>query len=220
MCAFYTFTLTKQSNNEMCILHIFTNLNPFKRNTPMKLMIIVCFATLLSACSIPTFVGDASSISETSTTPDHFELPARFAFARVVYGATQAASTKEAALWEDLSHRAEKFGSFSPLISGNVHRGSATRTNLIETARNQRYQYLLVVRMNPETGSADMIILHVGSGGVMATAQAVSLSGGRRVFWGGRINNPARLQRVTLEIAQATAPVVEEMLRGAAERQR
>ncbi|WP_162798478.1 hypothetical protein [Sulfitobacter sp. SK012] len=185
----------------------------------MKLMMIVYLAALLSACSMPTFVGDAPPIPVTSKTPDHFELPARFAFARVVYGATQAAGMRETALWTDLPNQAERLGSFSLLIGGNVHRWSATRANLIETARKQRFNYLLVVRMHPETGSADVALLHVGSGGVMATAQAVSPSGGRRGFWGGRIKNPSRLQRATLKIAQATAPVVEEMLRGAAERQ-
>jgi hypothetical protein len=74
--------------------------------------------------------------------------------------------------------------------------------------------------MYPATGSADVALLHIGSGGVMATARAVSPNGGRRGFWGGQIRNPARLERATLKIAQTIAPVVEEMLRGAATRQR
>lgn len=191
-----------------------------ERSTPMKLMIFVYFAALLSACSTPTFVGDAPPVPVTSTTPDHFDLPARFAFARVVYGMTQAAGTEETTLWTNLANRADSLGSFSPLVRGDTYRWRATRTTLIETAREQRYNYLLLVRMYPSTGSADVALVHVGSGGVMATAQAVSPTGGQRGFWGGRINNPKRLERATLKIAQATAPVVEEMLRGAADRQR
>lgn len=74
--------------------------------------------------------------------------------------------------------------------------------------------------MHPSAGSADIALYHVGSGGLMATAQAVSPAGGRRGFWGERIRNPRKFQRTTLKIAQATAPVVEEMLRGVVERQR
>jgi hypothetical protein len=186
----------------------------------MKLILIVCFAALLSACSVPAFVGDAPSVPVTNSTPDYFELPARFALARVVYGTTQAAGVEEAELWEDLADRAVGLGSFAPLITGKANGRYANRTNLIEAAREQRYNYLLLVRMHPATGSADVSLFHVGSGGVMATVQAVSPAGGQRGFWGGRISNPARLERTTLKIAQATAPSVEEMLRGAGMRQR
>lgn len=54
----------------------------------------------------------------------------------------------------------------------------------------------------------------------MATVQAVSPVGGQRGLWGGQIGNPARLERATLNIARATAPAIEEMLRGVAKRQR
>ena len=91
---------------------------------------------------------------------------------------------------------------------------------MIEAARQQRYNYLIMVRMYPETGSADVSLLDVGSSGAMATAQAVVPSGGQNGFWGGQINNPARLERATLKIAKATIPVVEEILLGAAKRQR
>lgn len=186
----------------------------------MKLMIIVCFAALLSACTSPNFVGDAPRIPVTTQTPEHFELPARFAFARVVYGATQAAGTEETALWIDLADRAEGFGSFAPLVAGAPLRVRSNSANLIETAREQRYNYLILVRMYPSTGSADVVLYHVGSGGVMATVQAVSRLGGMRGFWGGQIRNPSRLERSTLAIAQAAIPSVEEILRGAALRRR
>ncbi len=186
----------------------------------MKLFVITCFLAFLAACSAPSFVGDARPVPVISSTPNDFELPARFALARVVYGRTQAAGAKEVEIWTDLANRAESLGSFAPLVIGDANYRYSNRNSLVKTAREQRYNYLLLVRMYPETGSADIALVHVGSGGVMATAQAVSPSGGQRGFWGGRIRNPTRLERATLKIAQATAPVVEEMLLGAATRQR
>jgi hypothetical protein len=187
----------------------------------MKLIITLLLTALLGACSTPTFVGDVPPVPVTSQTPDHFELPARFAFARAVYGSTQAAGAEEAAIWTDLASRAQQLGSFVPLISGDRNNYRyANLDNLTETAREQRYDYLLLVKMDPATGSADVALIHTGSGGVMATVQAVSPDGGQRGFWGGPIRNPARLDRATLKIAQVTAPSVEEMLRGAVERQR
>ncbi|NRB00478.1 MAG: hypothetical protein HRU32_11765, partial [Rhodobacteraceae bacterium] len=84
----------------------------------------------------------------------------------------------------------------------------------------QRYRYILRVAMEPSTGTADVVLIDVGSGAVMATARATSPIGGERGFWGGRIGNTAQRNRVTYEIAQATLPVVEDILRGAAQRQR
>ena len=186
----------------------------------MKPIAIATFLALLSACSAPHFVGDAPPVPVTSHTPEHFELPARFALARVVYGRTQAPGTEEEALWEDLAKRSENLGSFTPLISSDVSRWYGTKENMIEAARRQRYNYLLVVRMDPSTGSADVALLDVGSGGVMATAQAVAKNSGQHGFWGGEINNPARLERATLKIAKAAIPTVEEILLGAVNRQR
>jgi len=186
----------------------------------MKLFVAACFLIILGACSSPSFTGDARPVPVTSSPPDHFELPARFALARVVYGRMQASGAQEAELWTDLAKRAENLGSFAPLVVGGANYRYTNRNRLVETAREQRYDYLLLVRMYPATGSADLALLHTGSGGVMATAQAVSPNGGLRGFWGGQIRNPARLERATLKIAQTAAPVVEEMLRGAAIRQR
>lgn len=76
--------------------------------------------------------------------------------------------------------------------------------------------YLVLVQMFPSTGSTDVALVDVGSGGVMATVQAVSPAGGPRGFWGGQIGNPSRLEGATLNIARATAPAIEEMLRGVA----
>ena len=73
----------------------------------MKLLPIAFFVALLGACSTPHFVGDAPPVPVTSQTPDHFELPARFAVARVVYGRTQAAGVEEEALWKDLAERSD-----------------------------------------------------------------------------------------------------------------
>ena len=188
---------------------------------PMKLLQIAFFVALLGACSTPHFVADAPQVPVTSQTPDHFELPARFAVARVVYGRTQAAGVEEEALWKDLAERSDSAGSFTSLIISDVgYYRYVTEANLIEAARQQGYNYLLLVRMSPATGSADVVLLDVGSGGVMATAQAVTPSGGLRSFWGGEINNPARLDRATLKIAEATIPTVEEILLGAIKRQR
>jgi len=186
----------------------------------VKPMAIAAFVALLSACSAPHFVGDAPPVPVTSHTPEHFELPARFALARVVYGRTQAPSTEEEALWEGLAKRSESLGSFTPLITNDIRRWYDTEKDLIEAARQQRYNYLLIVRMYPSTGSADVALLDVGSGGVMATAQAVAKTGGQNGFWGGEINNPARLERATLKIAKAALPTVEEILLGAVNRQR
>jgi len=186
----------------------------------MKLLAIAFFAALLSACSATHFVGDAPPVQVTTRTPEHFDLPARFAVARLVYGRAQTPAAEEAALWKELTERSKSLGSFTPLITGDPYGWAAQDETLIKAARQQRYNYLLVVRMHPATGSADVALLHVGSGGVMATAQAVSPSGGQRGFWGGPIKNPARLNRVTLKIAKATIPTVEEVLNGAVARQR
>lgn len=64
-----------------------------------------------------------------------------------------------------------------------------------------------------------MSLYHVGSGGVMATTQAVSEFGRQRGFWGGNIRNPRRLERATLRITRAALPAVEEILRGLEARQ-
>lgn len=175
---------------------------------------------LLSACSAPHFVGDAPPVPVTSQTPDHFELPARFGLARLVYGRPQAAGAKEEALWQDTAKRLESLGSFTQLITGQDNGWHINEKDLISAARQQRYNYLLVVRMHPDTGSADVALLDVGSGGVMATAQAVAPGGGQNGFWGGEINNPARLERATLRLAKSAIPIVENLLLGAAERQR
>jgi hypothetical protein len=191
-----------------------------KWSTLMKLLIIICFTALIGACSSPNFVGDAPPVPVTSRTPEHFELPARFAFARVVYGTTQTAGAEEAALWTDLADRSKALGSFAPLIGGVPLQVYGKYANLIETARAQRFNYLILVKMNPSTGSADIVLYDVGSGGVMVTMQAISPDGGQRGFWGGRIRKPARLERATLKIAKAAVPAVEEVLRGVAKRQR
>jgi hypothetical protein len=186
----------------------------------MKLLAIASFLALLGACSAPHFVGDSPPVPVTSQTPGHFELPARFAVARVVYGRTQASGAEEEALWKDLAERSNGLGSFTPLVFSDNGGWFASEANLIEAARQQRYNYLLMVRLYPETGSADVALLDVGSGGVMATAQTVVPSGGQHGFWGGEINNPARLERATLKIAKATIPTVEEILLGVVKRQR
>lgn len=183
----------------------------------MKPIIAIFLAGLLCACSNPHFVADTPPVPATTVTPDHFELPARFAMARVVYGRVQPPSGKEETMWTDVVSRAEGIGSFTPLVL-NGNQWSKTDT-LIKTARLQRYNYLLHVEMDPSSGSADITLFHVGSGGIMATAQAVSEAGGRSGFWGGRINNPARLKRQTDRIAEAAVPVIEEMLQGVVARQ-
>ncbi|WP_395540717.1 hypothetical protein [Neotabrizicola sp. sgz301269] len=186
----------------------------------MKILALAISIALLGACSSPYFVGDAPPVPVTTQTPDHFELPARFAVARVVYGQTRAAGAEEQVLWKNLAEQSASLGSFSPLITGDLEGWRISEGKLIEAARRQNYNYLLVVWMEPATGSADVILLDVGSGGKMATAQAVAPSGGQHGFWGGEIRNPARLERATLKIAKATVPEVEELLRGIVERQR
>lgn len=186
----------------------------------MKALAFGISIALLGACSAPHFVGDAPPVAVTSRTPDRFELPARFALARVVYGRTLAAGAEEQALWKDLAGRSASLGSFSPLVTRDLEGWQIMEVKLVEAARQQGYNYLLVVWMDPATGSADVILLDVGSGGKMATTQAVAPSGGQHGFWGGEIRNPARLERATLKIAKATVPKVEELLRGIVERQR
>ena len=191
----------------------------------MRILAVATLIALLSGCAAPHFVADAPPVPVTKQIPDHFELPARFAVARIVYGRIQLAGAEEEALWSALAKKSARLGSFTPLIftpSIALSRGGwlVTEAELIEVARQQRYNYLLVVRMYPETGSADVALLDVGSGGTMVTAQAVEPSGGQRGFWGGEIGNPARLERVTLRIAKATIPTVEEVLLGVATRQR
>ena len=185
----------------------------------MKRYTIALGLIILSACSTPSFVSDAQPVLTTSTAPDYFELPARFAVARTVYGSPQAASSVEAAIWEDLANRSEGLGSFRPLVTKETYFKYSTKDSLVKNAREQRYNYLLLVRMYPALGTADIVLFDTGSGAVMVTAQATSPDGGQRGFWGGQIRNPARLERATLKIAEAAAPVVEELLRGVAKRQ-
>jgi len=186
----------------------------------MKFFVMTALVALLGACAPPHFVGDAPPVPVTSQAPDHFRLPARFAVARVVYGREQAPGIREQELWNDLAKRSASMGSFTPLASSDKNWRNTTAASLIEAARQQRYNYLLMVRMYPATGSANVELIDVGSGGVMATAQALAPGGGRNGFWGGEINNPSRLERATLNIAKATIPTVEEILRGAVGRQR
>lgn len=182
----------------------------------MKQFAIFLSLAILSACSAPNFVTDAPVVPTTSTAPDYFELPARFAVARTVYGRPHASGSEEAAIWEQLANRSKDLGSFTPLVTQKTHfRESA----LVAHARQQRYNYLLLVRMDPALGAADIVLFDTASGAVMATAQAVSPNGGQRGFWGGRIRNPARLERATLKIAEAAVPVVDQLLRGVVKRQ-
>lgn len=185
----------------------------------MKQYAIALSLAVLSACSTPSFVVDAEPVPVTSTAPDHFELPARFAVARTVYGRTQATGSAEAAIWEALTNRTASLGDFSPLVIQETGFGYSQKNTLVDNAREQRYNYLLLVRMDPALGTADIVLFDTGSGAVMATAQAISPDGGRRGFWGGRIRNPNRLERATLRIAEAAVPVVDELLEGVARRQ-
>ncbi|MEM9344539.1 MAG: hypothetical protein AAGA87_15970 [Pseudomonadota bacterium] len=193
----------------------------------MKRLIALTLAVALSACAPVNFVGDAPAIEVTSETPDRFELPARFAFARTVNGTVAAAGAREAKLWADLADQSQSLGTFTPLVSGETQRYRTRnhwrqiderRDVLIDAARAQRYTYLILVAMNSSTGTADISLLHVASGGVMATAQATSPEGGRSGFWGNGLNNPKRLERQTLRIARAARPVLAEMLQGVAQR--
>lgn len=185
----------------------------------MRNFIGICLAILLSACGTPNFVGDARPVPVVSETPDRFVLPARFAFARLVYGRVQVASAEETDLWAGIFTRARGIGSFTPIITPETTPVYASSANLVEAARAQRYNYLLLIRIDPATGSADIVLFHVGSGGVMATAQAVSPEGGQYGFFGGEILSQRRLNRATLRIAEATAPILEELLDGVARRQ-
>jgi len=173
----------------------------------------------LGACTTANFIGDGPPIEITEQTPDAFELPARIGLARLVYGQISPVGAREAALWEDLITRAKDIGTFQPLLPIGMP-GPLREDALISAAREQRFDYLLVVAMNPRTASADLLILHVGSGGLMASAQAVADQPGQNGFWGGQIRNPSRLRRVALGIAQAAQPEVEALLQGMIERQR
>lgn len=176
---------------------------------------MILFALCLSACDVPTFIGDAPAVAQSSATPEHFTLPARFALVRTVYGVPRAASAREAELWSQLSNRADEVGVFAPLRY-NGRSGSA----MFEAAREQRFNYVIVVRYLPSTGAAQIDLFDAASGGLMATADAVSDQGGARGFWSWRISNTARLDRVTYRIAEAAHPQVEAMLQGVIERAR
>jgi hypothetical protein len=174
---------------------------------------------LLSACTMPSFPIDADPIEITTETPDHFELPARFAVVRTVYGQTHAPREDEAALWENLAERYQNMGEFSVLVTAEGQYLGRDHEALVNAARAQRYNYILLVAISPATGSANISVLDVGSGGVMATAQAHSPESGRRGFFGGRIYNPRRLAYVTYRIANNSLPVVEQVLQGIIARQ-
>lgn len=184
----------------------------------MKILAVLSLTALLCACDAPHFVADAPPIPVTKQAPDHFEFPARIALARSVYGQIAPPSAKEAALWQDLADRAQGFGSFTPLTSLQKHWEPTATT--VAQAREQRFNYLILVELDPTRGAAKIFLYDTGSGAVMATTQAVTERGGQKGFWGGRIHNPARLDRATLRIAKAAVPAIEELLREAAKRTR
>ena len=184
--------------------------------TGLKVVLLV----VVSACSLPpNFISDASPVPVVAQTPDHFELSARFAFVRSVYGRAQPAGGAEAELWEELIEDYSRLGTFSPFVGEYPIFYIHDRTKMLETARAQRFNYLIVTDMNPTTGAADVRLFHVGSGGLMATTRAVSEFGGQRGFWGGKIRNLRRLERATLRIARAAVPSVEKLLDGIEARQ-
>lgn len=181
---------------------------------------LLALAIMLCVACTPVFVADQPPVQRTQTPPDHFELPARIALARTVYGAPRPAGAAEAALWEDLARRAAAMGEFVPLTGrapGRDLRGDPLAA-LMDEAFDKRARYLMLVEMQPQTGTADIALYHVGSAAVMASARAVSPRGGARGTWGWRITNPARLDRVTLPIARAALPEVEALLEGMLER--
>ncbi|MEM6311501.1 MAG: hypothetical protein AAF754_15780 [Pseudomonadota bacterium] len=186
----------------------------------MKRLILFCLIALISGCDPVLFVGDSPRIQKTNQTPDYFELPARFAYAQLVYGASQSASAREAELWSELAGQAERIGTFNRLLATPRYHREGPKALLLDAALDQRFNYLLLLTMHPSTGSADIEFFHVASGGVMATATARSPQGGRNGFWGGRIRNPKRLERQTFRIAEAAMPVVVDMLNGVKERAR
>ncbi len=105
----------------------------------MKLVIVAFLVALLGACSTPNFVGDAPPVPVTSETPPYFELPARFALARVVYGVPQAAGVEETALWTELADRSETLGSFAPLVSvASLYARASPANMMIRVVREPR----------------------------------------------------------------------------------
>ncbi len=185
----------------------------------MKRIIIAAALSLLTACSGANFIADAPPVPVTSQVPDHFELPARFALVRLVYNQPEPAGFDETALWDALAERSASLGQFSALQIGRRSNGSPLE-HYLNTARQQRFNYMIVTSMDPNTGSAQVSLYDVGSGGLMATSDAVTERGGQRGFWGGSIRNPARLERATLRIARAVLPEIEELLQGVVDRQR
>lgn len=185
-----------------------------------SILCIVLAASLLSACADATFVTDAAPVEVSAETPDHFELPGRFALVRTVYGRETGASQSELDMWAEIAERHRAMGHFSPLVSGNTFNRLAGRQSLIETAREQRFTYLLLMAISPGAGTSNISLYHVGSGGVMATARASVPGQARRGFWGGRIRNPQRLARVAEKIVLGSSATVENMLLGVAMRQK
>ena len=186
----------------------------------MKYVLILALAALLAACSGPHFIADAPPVRATTETPDNFEMPARFAIVRMVYNQPQSAGYEEAGLWESLAQRSSAMGTFHALQIGPRNYRPNQLDHMLNEARQQRFNYMIVNAMNPSNGSAQVAVYDVASGGLMATTSAVTRAGGQRGFWGGPIRNPTRLNRVTLSIAEAALPNVEALLRGMVERQR
>ena len=164
----------------------------------------------VSACGGTHFTMDAPPVARTSQAPDHFDLPSRFAVVRTVYGQPAHASGPEALLWDGLAQTHENIGTFVPLTLPNSQRLDA----MAEAARAQRFPYLMILALEPGTGTGEARLIHTGSGAVMAAAHASTESGGRNGFWGGRILNTPRRDRVSLRIAEALAPEVEALLDG------
>lgn len=179
-----------------------------------RCLILFLFPLMVASDMSPNFVTDAPVVRATAERPEHFTVPARFAVLRSVYGRTALPSAQEAAIWADVLANASALGSFHMYTGPFLTHLSVDRFGPL---RDQRFNYLLTLAIDPGTGSVHIAVFDVASGALMADMAHVTDHRGRG-FWGGRISNPNRLARLTTRIARDAGPHVTTLLDGIAAR--
>lgn len=173
---------------------------------------LICAFALLAGCASTDFVMDARPVALLDASPANqaaakLELPARIGLVREVDNRPRAAGPDEQALWENLIDQADHMGQFVPLsLEYHAHR------TLRKTAADLRLNYLLVLSYDLRQGTAAAQFVDVATGAVFARSEITDTP--RTGFWGGRINNPTRVERITDGMSRALAPEVANMLNG------
>lgn len=144
--------------------------------------------------------------------PD-LRLPARIGLVRLVYGQiTTMPEAERTLLAKDLPKGLGTIVPLGPLeaqlqdVPYRTPRIDALR--LLGAARH--LDMILVIDHDPGENTSEALLIDVANGYPYASIEARAEGSGRRGFWGGRINNPARLDRATLRLAGALKPNLDK----------